>query len=174
MERTGWRRALRNPRVLIVLVLLLLAILVGSVVLSMAAFTTSSSTPGSISAGDLVFDLTPAGSIVDTSRLRPGDTRTGSVQLVNRKSGATFTLGFGGLDPNPLRDVLQLTINQTAPVTRQLYQGPLKDVKPIAIGRIETGASVQLGFTYAWPANQLGPELQGQSVPLVLQWSAST
>ncbi len=173
MERTGWPRVLRNPRVLIVLVLLLLAILVGGVLLSVSVFTTSSKNTGSISAGDLVFDV-PSGSFVDTSGLRPGDSRTGSVELANRKSAATFTLGFAGLDPSPLRDVLQLTIDQTAPVSRRLYSGPLKDVKPIGLGRIETGASIRLGFTFAWPSDQRGPQLQGQSVPLVLQWDATT
>src|SRR4029077_1478989 len=98
----------------------------------------------------------------------------GSVQVANRKSGATFALSFAGLDPNPLRDVLQLTIDQTAPVSRTLYNGPLKDVRPILLGRIETGASIQLGFTYTWPSDERAPELQGQSVPLVLQWSATT
>jgi hypothetical protein len=173
MERTGWRRALRNPRVLVVLVLVLLAILVGSVVLSLAAFTTSSKNASSISAGDLVFDV-PSAAFVDTSGLRPGDTRTGTMQIANRKSAATFTLGFAGLDPNPLRDVLQLTIDQSAPVSRRLYSGPLKDVKPIVLGRIETGASIRLGFTFVWPSDQRGAQLQGQTVPLVLQWDATT
>jgi hypothetical protein len=174
VERTGWRRTLRNPRVLIVLVLLLLAILVGGAVLSFAVFTTSSQNTGTISAGDLVFDVVPSASIVDTSGLRPGDTRTGSVQIANSKSGATFTLGLAGLDPSPLRDVLQLTIDQTAPVSRQLYSGPLKDVTPIVLGRIETGGSIQLGFSFVWPSDQRAPQLQGQNVPLVLQWSATT
>jgi hypothetical protein len=174
VERTGWRRTLRNPRVLIVLVLLLLATLVGGTVLSVAAFTTSAKNTGTISAGDLVFDLVPSASFVDTSGLRPGDSRTGSVQIANRKSGATFTLSFSGLDASPLRDVLQLTIDQTAPVSRQLYNGPLKDVRPIVLGRIETGASIQLGFSFVWPSDQRAPQLQGQSVPFALQWSART
>jgi hypothetical protein len=174
VERTGWRRTLRNPRVLIVLVLLLLAILIGGAVLSFTVFTTSSQNTGTISAGNLVFDLVPSGSFVDTSGLRPGDTRTGSLEIANRESGATFTLGFAGLDPNPLRDVLQLKIDQTAPVSRQLYSGPLKDVTPIVLGRIETGSSIQLGFSFVWPSDQRAPQLQGQNVPLVLQWSATT
>jgi hypothetical protein len=157
-----------------VLVLLLLAILVGGAVLSITVFTTSSKNTGTISAGDLVFDLVPAGSFVDTSGLRPGDTRAGRVEIANSKSGATFTLGFAGLDRSPLRDVLQLTIDQTAPVSRRLYSGPLKDVKPIVLGRIETGKSIQLGFSFVWPSDQRAPQLQGQNVPLVLQWSATT
>src|SRR5262249_57709348 len=99
-----------KPVVLVIVVLALLALLAGSVWLSLAAFTASSKNTGTVSAGDLVFEMTPTGTIVDTSALRPGDTRNGTVDIANRKSGATFTLGFAGLTANPLRDVMQLTI----------------------------------------------------------------
>lgn len=167
-------RLLRDPRVLAVLVLLLLALLVGGTVLSVAAFTADSDNSASIAAGGVVFDLTSTGAIVDTSGLRPGITRTGQVQLANRKSAATYTLAFTGLGTGPLPGVLRLTVAQTTPQSKQLYDGLLKDVPTLALGRIDTGATVGLALTFAWPAGSQAPELQGQTVPLVLQWRATT
>jgi hypothetical protein len=160
--------------VLVIGVLLLAAVLTGSVVLSVASFTSSSTNTSTLATGDLVFDLAPAGPAVDTSALRPGVTKTGQVTLTNRKSAADFTLGFAGVGTGPLAGVLRLTVAETAPQSKQLYDGPLAAAPTLPLGRLAQSQSLQLSLTFAWPAGQQDPALQGQSVPLVLDWSAST
>jgi predicted ribosomally synthesized peptide with SipW-like signal peptide len=161
--------------VLVVIVILLFALLVGGAVLTTAVFTDSSSSKGSISAGDLVFALSPTTTIVDTSGMKPGDTRMGSVTLTNQKAAGTFSLGFSGLGTGTLASTLQLTVSKSSGTTnQQLYSGVLASVPTLSLGTLATGASMGLKFTYAWPADQVDPALQGQSIPLVLQWSART
>jgi hypothetical protein len=173
-EPTTWQKLRHDKRVLIVGVLLLVALLVGGAVLTTAAFTASSSNGSSVATGDVSFDLVPAGAIVDTSALRPGATKTGVVQIVNRKAAATFTLGFTGLGASTLAATLQFTVAEVSPQSRQLYSGPLSAVPSLALGRIVQGQSMQLSLTFAWAAADNSAALQGQSVPLVLQWSATT
>jgi hypothetical protein len=173
-EPSSWRRVLHDPRVLVVLVLFLAAVLVAGTVLTVATFTADSENTASVGAGSLTFDLTPTGAIVDTTALRPGDTRSGQVQVANRKAAATFTLAFTGLGTGPLPGVLRLTVAQTTPTSKQLYNGVLANAPTLDLGRIAGGASVGLALTFAWPDASRAPELQGQSVPLVLQWNATT
>lgn len=169
-----WRTAIRDWRVLSVIVLVLLAALIGGAYLTVATFTASSASKASIGTGDVVFALTPTGAIVDTTALRPGVTKTGQVQIANQKATATFTLGFSGIGSGPLVSTLQFTVAELAPQSRQLYSGPLSAVQPIALGQIAKGGSMQLGLTFAWSATSTSPDLQGQSVPLVLHWDATT
>lgn len=168
------RRRLRDKRVLVVAVLLLFALLLASVVASVAVFTADSRSKGAITAGDLVFDLAPASAIVDTSGMRPGDTRTGKVTLTNRQASGSFNLGFSGLGTGLLASTLQLTVARTSPTSAQLYSGVLANVPTLALGRIASGASQTLSLTFAWPASAQDPSLQAQSIPLVLGWSAQT
>jgi len=175
VEQSGRRRRLlRDPRFLVVLVLLLGAVLVGSAVLTIATFTASSKNTGAVSAGSVVFDVTPVGAALDTTNLKPGDTRSGELELANRKVRASFTLDFTGKGAGPLPNVLQLTVTKTAPVSQQLFQGTLSAASSLALGTIDQGNSIRLRFTFAWPSSSRAPDLQGQTVPLVLQWRATT
>jgi predicted ribosomally synthesized peptide with SipW-like signal peptide len=161
--------------VLVVVVILLFALLVGGVVLTTAVFTDSSTSKGAIAAGDLVFALAPAGTVVDTNGMKPGDTRMGSVTLTNQKASGTFSLAFSGLGTSTLVNTLQLTVSKSSGTTsQQLYSGVLASVPTLSLGTLATGGSMGVKFTYAWPADQVDPALQGQSIPLVLQWSAHT
>jgi hypothetical protein len=170
-----WRRRLRDKRVLVVVVLALVVLLAGSVTLSLAVFTDSSESTAAISAGDLVYDLAPTTAIVDTSGMKPGDTRGGVVTVTNRKSSGRFTLGFSGIGSGTLASTLQLTVKKTSGTTSlTLYSGPLASVPTLDLGSIATAGSATLNFTYAWPADAKDPALQGQSIPLVLEWSART
>jgi hypothetical protein len=161
--------------VLVVAVIVLFALVVGGAVFTTAVFTDSSTSIGDITAGDLVFALSPSSAIVDTSGMKPGETRTGSVTLTNKKAGGTFSLGFSGLGSSTLASTLLLTVAKSSGTTNeQLYSGPLASVPTLALGTLATGKTLGLKFTYAWPADQVDPALQGQSIPLVLNWSANT
>ena len=155
-------------------ILLLVAMLVAGALLTISAFTSSTAGGASIDAADLVFALAPSGTVVDTTAMKPGDTRTGSVTLTNQKAAATFTLGFAGLGSGTLAGVLQLTVTQTAPVTKQLYSGALASAPLLQLGKIASGGTVHLSLAFAWPSGSRDAALQGQSIPLVLQWGAQT
>ena len=166
---------LRDKRVLVVVVLVLGAGLVAGATLTISAFTASTSGGGSISAGALAFALAPTGRIVDTSAMKPGDTKSGTVTLTNQKAAATFTLTFTGLGTSTLPGVLQLTVLQTSPTTsKQLYSGALAAVPPLNLGQLATGDALTLQLTFVWPSGSSDPSLQGQRVDLVLQWDGRT
>lgn len=167
-------RWLRDKRVLVVAALLFLALLLAAVGVSVAAFTASSESHGSISAGDLTFDLAPASAIVDTSGMKPGDSRAGVVTLTNRQAAGSFSLGFGGIGSSTLASTLRLTVKRTAPAAQTLYDGSLAGVPTLPLGTVGTGQAVTLALTFAWPADAVDPSLQAQSIPLVLDWSART
>src|SRR4051794_7196647 len=179
--RASPRSLLRDRRVLAVVVVLLGAILVASVVFTVAAFTATSKNSASVSAGSVVFELSQAGKplpagtpVVDTNVLRPGDTRAGDVTITNKNSDASFTLTFTGI-AGPLPDVLLLTVDEVPPRAQPLYANkPLSAVPPIPVGPIARGKAMTLRLTFSWPAAQQAPALQGQSVPVVLRWDAST
>jgi hypothetical protein len=124
--------------------------------------------------GDLVFDVAPAGQIVDTTALKPGADRSGAVTITNRQVAATFSMAFGGIGTGSLASAVQLTVTQTAPVSKQLYSGALSGVGSLALGKLSTGQSVRLSVRFVWPASSIDPALQGQSVPLVINWNATT
>lgn len=153
---------------------MLLALIVGGATVSIAVFTGQSTNSSSVSSGRIDFAVSPTGPIVDTTALRPGASQTGQATLLNSASAASFTLRFTGLGTGPLPAVLQLTVKEVAPAAKTLYNGALSAVPAIALGKIAQGGTVQIGFTYAWPAVQQDAGLQGQSVPLVLNWDAST
>lgn len=155
-------------------VLVLGAGLVAGTTLTVAAFTSSTSGGAAVRAGDVVFTVSPAGTIVDTSSMKPGDTRAGTVTLTNQQAPASFALTFTGLGTATLASVLQLTVAQTSPVSRQLYSGALSAVPVLSLGTVSSGSGVGLRLTFAWPAASRDAALQGQSIPLVLRWDAQT
>ena len=174
-ERSLWRTLLRDRRFLSVLVILLAATLVGSVVFTVSAFTSTSSNAASIRMGEVRFDVSPAGvAVVDTTALRPGATAAGEVQLTNRSVPATFTLAFEGVAPGPLVNVLGLKVQEVGGQARVFYDGPLASVTPLALGRFSANAGVRLRLTFAWPAGSKDPLLQARTVPVVLRWNATT
>ncbi len=124
--------------------------------------------------GDLAFDVAPAGQIVDTTALKPGADRSGAVTITNRQVPATFSMAFTGIGTGSLASALQLTVTETAPVSKQLYTGALSGVGTLALGKLGTGQSVQVSVRFLWPAASLDPVLQGQTVPLVINWNATT
>jgi hypothetical protein len=170
----GWRRRLRDRRALVGAIVVLVALLVAGATLTLAVFTATSGSPTRISAGDLVFALSPPTTVVNTVGMRPGETRTGVVTLTNQKSQGTFTLSFDGLTASSLATTLHLTVTKTAPTTAVLYSGALASVRPLPLGTITTGKAMTLSLAFVWPAEAEDPALQGQSVSLVLSWRAIT
>lgn len=168
-ERLG-----RHRRALIIGVAVVVLLGIGAVFLSAALFTSGTKNSATVSAGTLRFTVTPASGIVDTSALRPGATKTGNVTITNTDATGKFTLTFAGLGSGPLVGVLGLTVAETAPASTSLYNGSLSAVTPLALGTLAKNASVTLALTFTWPSASNDPSLQGQSVPLVLQFDATT
>jgi hypothetical protein len=124
--------------------------------------------------GDIVFDVVPTGPVVDTTGLKPGADRSGTVTITNRHVPATFSMAFNGLGTSPLAGIMQLTVTQTLPVSRQLYSGALAAAGPLPLGKLDRGQRAQLTVRFLWPAGIADPALQGASVPLVINWDATT
>jgi hypothetical protein len=173
-EQGTWKKLRRDPRVLTVVVLVLLAILVAGTSISVAAFTSSSTNDAILKMGNVVFDVAPTGTIVDTTSLKPGADRSGTVTLTNRQVPATFSLSFSGIGPGLLVNTLQLTVTQTTPVSKQLYSGTVAGVTTLNLGKLTTGQATQVKLQFVWPATSLDASLQGLTVPLVLNWNATT
>jgi hypothetical protein len=174
-EQGTWKKLRRDPRVLTVVVLVLLAILVAGTSISVAAFTSSSTNPAKITMGNVVFDVAPTGAIVDTTTLKPGSDQSGSAALTNRQVPATFSLGFSGIGTSLLVRTLQLTVTQTSPVSnKQLYSGTLAGVGTLDLGKLATGEVARVTLRFVWPTTSVDASLQGQNVPLVLNWTATT
>ncbi|HEV8462905.1 MAG TPA: hypothetical protein VGQ38_19625 [Gaiellaceae bacterium] len=158
----------------VVVALVLLAIVISATAITTAAFTASSTNTARLVMGDIVFDVVPPGQIVDTTALKPGADRSGTVTITNRYVPASFSVGFAGIGTSALASTLQLTVTQTAPVSRQLYSGALAGVGSLSLGKLTQGQSAQLSIRFLWPAANADAELQGQSVPLVINWNATT
>jgi hypothetical protein len=173
-EQGTWKKLRRDPRVLTVVVLVLLAILLAGTSISVAAFTSSSTNQAVLRMGDVVFDVAPVGAIVDTTSLKPGADRSGTVTLTNRQVPATFSLGFSGIGTSLLVNTLRLTVTQITPISRQLYNGTVAGVGTLNLGKLAMGTAAQLTLRFVWPAGSTDPSLQAQSIPLILNWTATT
>jgi hypothetical protein len=175
MAEPARRRWFRDPRILVVGVIALFALVVAGITLSFAVFSASSGSTASITAGNLVYDIRPPTTIVNTSGMRPGDVRHGTVTLTNTKSPGAFALGFSGIGTSALASTLLVTVTRGTPsAPHTVYSGPLADAPTLDLGRLATGASLTLDLMFSWPSAARDPTLQGQTIPLVLDWSART
>jgi hypothetical protein len=174
-EQGTWKKLRRDPRVVTVFVLVMLAILLAGTSISVAAFTASSTNGATLKMGNVVFDVAPTAAIVDTTSLKPGADRSGTATLTNRQVPAAFSLSFSGIGTSLLVNTLQLTVTETSPTSnKQLYSGTVAGVGTLDLGKLAPAAVARVTLHFVWPAANTDATLQGQSIPLVLNWSATT
>ncbi len=148
----------KRRRLLLILPIVLVTIAAAAVMASGATFTASSANPNNtFTAGNLSHSNSKDGSaILTASKMKPGDTATGSVTITNDGDLAgTFTLSTSSLAETAvgtggghLADVLQLEIYEG---TTEIYNGSIKSVGTIALGTWAAEAAHTYDFTVTFP-----------------------
>lgn len=162
--------------------LALAGVAVSSSAFSDAAFTAAATAnPGtSYAAGTVQVTNSKAGSqIADTSGMRPGQSRQGTVQVTNSGTvGATFSLQATGLTDNPsspaLSSVMDLKVENITGSAQTVYDGKLGSFSQAALGSFTPGEARTYRFTYSWPAADTNPALQGATTSSSFRWKATT
>ena len=157
-----------------------LAAMAGGFGLANAAMSGATDAPASLAGGRLALVATPgatATSTLDTSNMRPGMTRSGTVELRNDGTvAARGQLTVKLAAPSALADVLQFSVEDcpdaacSAPSPR--FAGALTGVADQPLGPIGAGATRTYRVTVSWPADQADPSLQGATAQLQLAWTA--
>lgn len=168
---------LRDRRLMLLLisggVIMLVALTV--IQFSGALFTSSSRSPANqFAAGEVAFDLSQTGPVVNGDEMVPGDVRSG-VQVVTN-TGHRATLFLEALGPDfqarpPLVEILNIRIQQTVPAgSEPAYDGPLADLGRVRLGTLANDASRTYTITVEWPAREDGRYLRGEQVSLDFDW----
>ena len=146
-----------------------------------AAFTAGADeAPAAFEGGRLALSATPgdtAATTLDTTNMRPGQSRTGTITLGDEGNVAARTLLTAKLAaPSPLADVLRLRVEDcddaacATPAPR--FEAALTDVQDRPLGPVAAGATRTYRVTVAWPADKADPALQGATADLSLVWTA--
>jgi len=143
---------------------------------SSAYFTTESSSPAaSISAASVDITLATVDQLIDGTRLKPGETRTGRQTITNLQHRARVELSATGLE-GPLPGVLTVVVRQTAPAPAPgagtAYQGLLQDLHDVELMTLDKDAQATWEIELTWPADETDPALAGASTGFDLEWVA--
>ena len=150
---------LRNPRRLIV-ALILLAVAIGVAVFTTATFTSSSASAGNmVAAGSVEIDNSHDGTAIFTaSGLVPGDSANGTVQISNTgSSSGNFSLTSSNIVDTPatppFSGKLDLLVEDVTNVgsPQTLYSGKLNAMGTIQLGKWSAGATHSYKLTATFP-----------------------
>src|SRR3954465_12633996 len=158
-----------------------LAVAASVVQLSGASFTAGADEPPAVlEGGRLALSATPgdtATTTLDTTNMRPGQSRTGTVALRDEGNVAARTLLTARLAaPSALADVLRLRVEDcddaacATPAPR--FEAALTAAGARPLGPGAAGATRTYRVTVVWPANEADPALQGATADLSLVWTA--
>ena len=172
-------RIVREPRLMALLlaggVMAVVAVFV--IGFSGAFLTTSSKDPGNtFSAGTVRVSLSKTGSLLDGTNLKPGVTRTGSVNVTNSAQKAQLTLGVSTITNTPstktLADVIRITVTQTSPSIAQRYDGLLQDLRNVPLGTFAAGEQRAYRIDLLWPAADDDLARAGVTTNYAFEWRA--
>jgi hypothetical protein len=177
--RSRARQIIRRPRLLLLLAVCgaMLVVAMTAVGASAAYYTASSDDGGSVvAAGGVKLALVPASEIVDLRNLKPGDSRSGSIQVRNTLNEATVTLGIADLQQTPttagLDQLLDVVVQETAPGQVVRFSGKLGALHGVPIGTMGAGATATFTITVSWPGWEDDPSRQGATASFVFEWAA--
>ena len=175
-----WGVLSRNPRRLII-ALVLIAIAVGVAVFATASFTTSSANAGNLVAAGTLSVESGSSAILNASNMVPGDSRDGTVSVQNTGSvTGSFSLTTEDLKDTPATPAFSAVVNLTivditAPASPvQVYTGKLNAVGTVALGNWPSNAKHNYKFTVTFPSqgSTIDNTYKGASTSLTFRWNA--
>jgi hypothetical protein len=172
-------QVIKRPRLLLLLAVCgaMLVVAMTAVVASGAYFTATSVDTGNIvAAGGVKLTLAPSGQIVDLSDLAPGDSRSGTVEVLNTISEAAVSLSVVDLQQAPLTAgldrILDVEVRETTPGQAVRYVGKLGDLHGVAVGTLGEGGRAAFVVTVSWPDDEDERSRQGATAEFVFEWTA--
>jgi hypothetical protein len=175
-----WRVLSKNPRRLII-ALVLMAIAIGVAVFATATFTTSSANAGNlVAAGTLAVD-SGSSAILTANNMVPGDSRNGTVSVQNTGSvSGNFSLTTENLQDTPATPafsaIIDLEIRDVTDTANPnvVYRGKLNAVGTVSLGNWAANAKHDYRFTVTFPDQgaAIDNKYKGASTTLTFRWNA--
>ena len=176
-RRLAWLAAFGDTRFLLLLIAggTIALVVVFVVLVSNASFTQASQSKGNqFMAGAAQLRLSTTGPIVDALSLKPGDTRTGNVDVTNTGERASVSISVKGTGGAPaLAAALILTIKLRGAPGTVYYNGPLDGAGRVVLGTYAPGATGELAFEITLPSG-VDTSLGGKSLDATFEWEART
>lgn len=173
------RLVIGSHRWLLLAALALLALALGTAMFSGASFSSKSANSASLAVGSIQLTSSKSSSeaIVDASKMKPGQSREGTVAIGNKGVG-TAIVSMKGTDLTgaTLAAVIDLKIEDITSGTSQKWSGKLSafpSAGSVSLGSIAVNATRTYRVTLSWPSASNSPSLQGTSTSLTFQWSGS-
>lgn len=176
-RRLAWLAAFGDTRFLLLLIAggTIALVVVFVVLVSNASFTQATQSKGNqFMAGAAQLRLSTTGPVVDALSLKPGDTRTGNVDVTNTGERASVSITVRGTGGAPaLASALILTIKLRGAPGTVYYNGPLNGAGRVALGTYAPGATLELTFEITLPSG-VDTSLGGKSLDANFEWEART
>jgi len=152
---------------------LIAVVVVFVVALSLASFTESSkSTGNSLAAGKAALSLSPSGQIVSAANLRPGETRSGDVEVTNAGEQAEVSLTVKA-PASAFTDALRLKVTPRGEPANVIYNGAFAAPGPIQVGSFGAGRVKAFTLSITLPQGTVS-SLGGSQVAAIFTWEART
>lgn len=172
-SRRTWLDFASDTRVMVTLLLggVIAFVVVFVILFTNASFTESShSDDNSFSAAEVGLSLSKSGAIVDAAGLRPGQSRSGDIEVTNTGEPARLSVTPAGFpDASPLAKAMQLKIAPRGQPGNVVHNAPLAPAQRIQLG------SQSRGQTSAWTfeltlRSGAPPGLGGASINASFDW----
>ena len=178
---TRWGVLMRNPKRLII-ALVLIVVAISAAAFASATFTSTSANPGNLATtGSLLIENSEDGAILTAEGLVPGDSGNGTVTISNvGDSAGDFSLTTQNLVDTPttppLSGRLDLLIEDiTVPASpTETYRGKLNAVGTVQLGEWSSGATHTYRFTLTFPDGTPATDNQYQNAESTVSfvWNA--
>ena len=176
-RRRTWLDFASDTRVMVTLLAggVIAFVVVFVILFSNASFTESSHSEGNkLSAGQVGLTLSKPGAIVTAAGLRPGQSRTGDIDVTTTGHSGTLSVTPTGFpDTSPLAKALQLKITPRGQPGTVISNAPLAPAQRIVLGPQGGGqtSAWTLELTLRSPAP---PGLGGMSLDAGFKWEVRT
>ena len=141
------------------------------ILFSNASFTESSRSEGNkLTAAQVGLTLSKPGAIVDAANIRPGQSRSGDIQVTNTGNRAQLSVKPTGFaDTSPLAKALRLKITPQGQPGTVISNSPLAPAQRIQLGTQTTGQTSAWTFELTLPSPP-PPGLAGSSLNAAFDW----
>jgi spore coat-associated protein N len=151
------------------------AVVVFVVLLSTASFSEQThSKNNQFAAGAAGLQVSKPGAIVDATNMKPGDSRTGDVEVTNTGERARLSVTVKGTAAAPaLAAALNLKITTRGAPGTVLYNGPLGSAGRVELGTFVRDEKGAWTFELSLPSNA-DLSISGTTLDATFEWEART
>ena len=143
------------------------------IAVSLASFTDSSASKGNtVTAGQAALGLSPSGQIVSAANMRPGDARSGDVEVTNSGERADLSLTVNA-PGSAFTSALKLKVTPRGEPANVLYNGAFAAPAPIQLGTLGKGGSKSFTLSISLPQGTVS-SLGGSELNAGFVWEART